>query len=178
MHGAVIARGLGCQQVYVPRDAGALCAAGMLHADLRQDFARFLRGSLKEIKSTTVEANLKDLVEQAQAVMAEEGFSTPEISLRREVEMHSSGQLWPIRVPLDPGLFDPTAIRAAFETEYQRLYGHAQPDGTIMLASLHVTASAASSQTTAPELELTSRPSGRAIRGCYGQFPNRCLRPN
>ena len=155
MHGAVIARGLGCQQVYVPRDAGALCAAGMLHADLRQDFARFLRGSLKEIKSTTVEANLKDLVEQAQAVMAEEGFSTPEISLRREAEMHYSGQLWPIRVPLDPGLFDPTAIRAAFETEYQRLYGHAQPDGTIMLASLHVTASAASSQTTAPELELT-----------------------
>jgi N-methylhydantoinase A len=46
MHGAAIGAGLGCHQVYVPRDAGALCAIGMLHADIRQDFTKVLVGSL------------------------------------------------------------------------------------------------------------------------------------
>ena len=38
MHGAAVAGGLGCNAVYVPRDAGALCAVGMLHADIRAGF--------------------------------------------------------------------------------------------------------------------------------------------
>ena len=152
MHGAVVARGLGCQRVYVPRDAGALCAVGMLHADLRQDFARFLRGSVDDIEPATVEANLKELVEQAQTVMAEEGFAATEITLRHEIDLHYTGQLWSVRVALDAGPFDPAAVRAAFEDEYQRLYGHVQPDGLIMIASLHVTASAATGRLVAPEL--------------------------
>ena len=153
MHGAVVARGLGCQRVYVPRVAGALCAAGMLHADLRQDFARFLRGSLDELKPKTVEAKLRELVAQAQSVMVEEGFALQEIAVRREAEMHYSGQLWSIRVPIDSNAFNPAALRSIFENEYHRLYGHAQPDGTIMLASLHVTVSAGSSPVAAPMLE-------------------------
>ncbi|MGH6631267.1 MAG: hydantoinase/oxoprolinase family protein, partial [Burkholderiales bacterium] len=40
MHGVSVARALGCARVYVPRQAGAFCAIGMLHADLRQDFQR------------------------------------------------------------------------------------------------------------------------------------------
>ena len=46
MHGASVAAGLGCARVHVPRDAGALCAIGMLHADVRQDFTRFLLGPI------------------------------------------------------------------------------------------------------------------------------------
>ncbi|MCZ6604312.1 MAG: hydantoinase B/oxoprolinase family protein, partial [Alphaproteobacteria bacterium] len=152
MHGAVVARGLGCQRVYVPRDAGALCAVGMLHADLRQDFARFLRGSLDNLAPATVDDALSDLVAQAEAVMAEEGFAAPEITLRHEADLHYTGQLWSVRVALDAGPFDPGAVRAAFEEEYLRLYGHVQPDGMILIASLHVTASAASGRLAAPEL--------------------------
>ncbi|MCH2185875.1 hydantoinase/oxoprolinase family protein, partial [Myxococcota bacterium] len=48
MHGASVAAGLGCTQVHIPRDAGALCAIGMLNTDVRQDFTRFLLGSLDE----------------------------------------------------------------------------------------------------------------------------------
>jgi len=152
MHGAVVARGLGCQWVYVPRDAGALCAVGMLHADLRQDFARFLRGSLDYLAPATVDDALSDLVAQAEAVMAEEGFAAPEITLRHEIDLHYTGQLWSVRVALDAGPFDRAAVRAAFEGEYLRLYGHVQPDGMILIASLHVTASAASGRLAAPEL--------------------------
>ena len=40
MHGAAVGRQLGCRRVYVPRLAGAFCALGMLHADVRHDYVR------------------------------------------------------------------------------------------------------------------------------------------
>ena len=49
MHGANVARRLGCQRLYVPRDAGALCAIGMLHADVRQDFQSYIKGKLDDL---------------------------------------------------------------------------------------------------------------------------------
>ena len=153
MHGAVVARGLGCRRVYVPRDAGALCAVGMLHADLRQDFARFLRGSLDEVEPAAVDEGFSELTAQAEEVMAEEGFAASEISLRRELDLHYTGQLWSIRVKVEQGAFDAAGVRRAFEEEYQRLYGHVQPDGTIMVASLRITASAATEQLARPERE-------------------------
>ncbi len=58
MHGTSVARGLGCQRVYVPRDAGALCAVGMLHADVRQDFQSYLRGELDELEPAHVNDEL------------------------------------------------------------------------------------------------------------------------
>ncbi|MBT3401237.1 MAG: hydantoinase/oxoprolinase family protein, partial [Rhodospirillaceae bacterium] len=164
MHGAVVARGLGCQRVYVPRDAGALCAVGMLHADLRQDFARFLRGSLDNLAPTAVDDALSDLVTQAKAVMAEEGFLASKVTLKHEADLHYTGQLWSVRVALDAGPFDPAAVRAAFEDEYRRLYGHVQPDGRIMIASLHVTASAAAGRLAAPELAPAGREPPRLAR--------------
>ena len=69
MHGGSGAAGLGCVRVHVPRDAGALCAIGMLHADVRQDFTRFLFGSLDELTSDTVIGGFDSLREQAVTVM-------------------------------------------------------------------------------------------------------------
>ncbi|MFT5531240.1 MAG: N-methylhydantoinase A [Candidatus Poriferisodalaceae bacterium] len=142
MHGSAVASGLGCSRVYVPRDAGALCAIGMLHADVRQDFVRFLMGSIDTIDPSNIAGGFTDLETQANAVLADEGFSPDDIRLDHELELHHPGQLWAIRVPAPGGAFDPVAIRSAFEAEYERLYGHAQENGTIMVASLRLTARA------------------------------------
>ena len=58
-NGASVAAGLGCGRVYVPRDAGALCAIGMLHSDVRQDFTRFLMGSLDELDLGEIDAGFE-----------------------------------------------------------------------------------------------------------------------
>jgi N-methylhydantoinase A len=142
MHGSPVGAGLGCRRVYVPRDAGALCAIGMLHADVRQDFVRFLMGSLTELDPGTITEGFGQLDTQALEVMEREGFEPNQVQLHHEIELHHPGQLWAIRVPVLEGTFDPTIARAAFEREYQRLYGHVQSDGTIMVASLRLTASA------------------------------------
>lgn len=154
MHGATVARGLGCQRVYVPRDAGALCAVGMLHADVRQDFARFLRGALDEVAPAEVEDGLAALDAQALEAMQEEGFAAADVTLTRELDLHYTGQLWSIRVSLPEGRFDAAVVRRGFEAEYERLYGHVQPDGTIMVASLRVTARAGTGAVSNPDATL------------------------
>jgi len=141
MHGAAVGAGLGCPRVYVPRDAGALCAIGMLHADIRQDFTRVLIESLDEVAASTVDQGFAVLRTQALGVMAAEGFVDDAVSLRYELELHHPGQIWSIRVRLPDGNFSPADIRRSFEVEYERLYGHVQHDGTIMIASLRLTAS-------------------------------------
>ncbi len=145
MHGASVAAGLGCERVYVPRDAGALCAIGMLHSDVRQDFTRFLMGSLDELDLAEIDTGFEGLRAQALDVMDGEGFAAGQVTLDCELELHHPGQLWTIRVPAygdDPSTVDATAVRGAFEAEYQRLYGHVQQDGTIMVASLRLVARA------------------------------------
>ncbi len=151
MHGTTVARGLGCGRVYVPRDAGALCAIGMLHADVRQDFMRFLLGALDKVDPERVNSDLADLDRQALDAMDAEGFTPSAVQLQREIDLHYPGQLWSIRVAVPGGGFDAGAVRRAFEAEYQRLYGHIQPDGTIMIASLRVTARAATGTPAAPD---------------------------
>ena len=140
MHGANVAAGLGCARVHIPRDAGALCAIGMLHADVRQDFTRFLLGSLEETPTKTIEEGFDALTDRALAVLSDEGFSEPEVTLNYEVELHHPGQLWSIRVAVEAKGFDAQAARSTFEAEYQRLYGHVQDEGTIMVSSLRLTA--------------------------------------
>ena len=145
MHGASVAAGLGCERVYVPRDAGALCAIGMLHSDVRQDFTRFLMGALDELDAAELDAGFEALRAQALDVMDGEGFAAEQVTLDCELELHHPGQLWTIRVPAyseATSAIDAAAVRAAFEAEYQRLYGHVQEDGTIMVASLRLVARA------------------------------------
>ncbi len=163
MHGAVVGRGLGCARVYVPRDAGALCAIGMLHAEVRQDFLRVLMGDLDAIDPAEVVDGLAALDAQATAALAEEGFGADAVILQRELDLHHPGQLWSIRVPVAPGVeqedgFDPAAVRAAFEVEYRRLYGHVQPDGTIMIASLRVTGRASTGRVAQPDAPVVPGP--------------------
>jgi N-methylhydantoinase A len=155
MHGTTVARGLGCGRVYVPRDAGALCAIGMLHADVRQDFMRFLLGELDTIEADQVNRNLAELDSQALDAMRAEGFEAPAVHLLREIDLHYPGQLWSIRVAVANGAFDAAAVRRSFEVEYQRTYGHVQSGGTIMIASVRVIARAATGTPDAREHAAT-----------------------
>ncbi len=154
MHGASVAAGLGCERVYIPRDAGALCAIGMLHADVRQDFTNVLIASLDELDPGEIDAGYEALCAQALNVMTAEGFAADQVRLDCELELHHPGQLWTIRVPAHAdgaSTVDTVPIRAAFEAEYQRLYGHVQHDGTIMVASLRLVARAPTGSVATPE---------------------------
>ena len=114
----------------------------MLHADVRQDFVRFLMGAIDTLDAAHVDAELAALDARACEVLACEGFEPGEVRLHRELDLHYPGQLWSIRVALPDGRFDAVRIRDDFEAEYRRLYGHIQPEGAIHSSCARVTASA------------------------------------
>ncbi|MEZ5233537.1 MAG: hydantoinase/oxoprolinase family protein [Acidimicrobiales bacterium] len=139
MHGAAVGRALGCRRVYVPRQAGAFCALGMLHADIRQDFQRFLLAEVATVDAARVLDAFAELEAQALDALQREGVEPERCELTRSIDLRYAGQLWSIRVTVGTGGFDADAVRAAFESEYVRLYGHLQPNGTLLMSSVRVT---------------------------------------
>ena len=137
MHGAAIARLIGCRSVYVPRQAGALCALGMLNTDVRHDFLRVLFGELDHIEEADVARTYTDLEAEAAGVLAAEGFAGDDVSITRSMNLRYKGQQWSVRIHAP--CFERDQLRAAFEEAHQRMYGHIQPGGTLEITSLHVT---------------------------------------
>ena len=137
MHGSAVGRRLGCRTVYVPRQAGAFCALGMLNADVRRDVMRVLIGNLDAIDERRVAETYDALAREATEALGAEGFSGDTAVLERAADLRYRGQQWSIRVTVES--FDRAAIRGSFEAHHQRMFGHIQPDGDLELTALHVT---------------------------------------
>jgi N-methylhydantoinase A len=126
MHGANVARALGCRRALLPRAAGAFCAMGMLQSDVRQDHLKVFLADLDKVERGALDAAFAEL--EARAADAE--------VIERELDLRYEGQQWPVRVALDG--FDAAKVRATFEAEHQRLFGHIQPGGRIDITALRV----------------------------------------
>ena len=58
--------------------------------------------------------------------------------LERELELRYRGQQWSLRTAVDA--LDRAAIRASFEADHERRFGHIQPGGTILVTAVRVVA--------------------------------------
>jgi len=137
MFGAEVARRLGCRRVYVPRQAGAFCAEGMLNSDVRRDVQSVLIDDLDGVERQVVENRFAELEAEARASLDAEGFAAGDQAIERSLDLRYGGQQWAIRVRAPQ--FNRTAIRQAFEADHQRMFGHIQPGGAILISALRVT---------------------------------------
>jgi N-methylhydantoinase A len=139
LHGASVGRLLGCRTVYVPRLSGAFCAMGMLHARLRQDDLRQLPGFVVGDPGTpgALTDAFVGLEDRARARLAREGFEGDRVAVERGLDLRYRGQQWSIGIPVGEDLSGPT-VRAAFEAEYRRQFGHVQPDGIVEATAARV----------------------------------------
>lgn len=137
MHGASVGRRLGARAVYIPRQAGAFCAIGMQHADVRRDFVHVVMRELNDDAVEPISDGYKQLEAQALDALKDEGFEKQDTEFGYELDLHYEGQQWDVRVALDPAA-SPAEIRSAFEAEYDRQFGHTNPDSRINVAKLRV----------------------------------------
>jgi N-methylhydantoinase A len=162
MHAARVGRLFGCRRVYVPRQAGVLCAIGMLHSNLRQDFLRVVLGDLDGIDGGLVERTYGELEDQATDWLETEGFcaanGADQRRIDREIDVRYRSQLFSLRVSLPDSRFDPAAVRAAFEHEHQRQFGHIQPEGAIEITSLRAVATGLLEPLTLPRHDAVTTP--------------------
>lgn len=140
LHGASVGRIIGCRTVYVPRLAGAFCALGMLHSNLRQDYMQVVYPTVLDGKSYDHCApQFAELERKARFALQQEGFGREEIQIRRQLDLRYRGQQWSLRIDLgDDGGADAAVVREDFEHEYRRQFGHIQPDGAIEITALRV----------------------------------------
>ncbi|WP_417518323.1 hydantoinase/oxoprolinase family protein [Minwuia sp.] len=138
MHGASVARSLGCRRVFAPQQAGAFCALGMLWSDVRLDFLKVMDGDLDRSGDAELEQGFAPLIDEARAALDTEGIGTQRQQIQRVLDLRYRGQQWSLRTEID-GL-DRAAIRTAFEADHQRRFGHIQPGGAILITALRIVA--------------------------------------
>lgn len=139
LHGPSVAAMLGAKRVYVPRQAGAFCAMGLLQSDVRQDYIQvFMRDLDGDVAQAALDG-FAQLRARASDTLTREGFTGEQAAYRRALDLRYRGQQWDLRVELPNGdAFDPALVRRLFEAEYERQFGHIQPGGAIQITSLRM----------------------------------------
>ncbi len=144
LHGPSVAAMLGAGRVYVPRQAGAFCAMGLLQSDVRQDYIQVF---MRDLDGRDVDGGVADAAQagfaqlraRAAETLTREGFTGDQAAFRRALDLRYRGQQSDLRVELPNGdAFDPAQVRRLFEAEYERQFGHIQPGGAIHITSLRM----------------------------------------
>lgn len=136
LHASALARELSIPAVVIPPEPGIFSAIGMLLADARIDESETFAGLLDAGSLARVSPVLERMRAQAGTAISAE-FGTGDIAFENQAEMRYSGQQHSIRVRL-PGELTVAGIKAAFETEYVRRYGHVDPRAAPEFQALHV----------------------------------------
>ena len=165
LHGAALARELSIPMLVIPPAPGNFSAIGMLLADARIDLSKTFTGLLSAEVIPEVQGAFADMEREAAASLVKE-FGAQDIIFERHAEMRYLGQRHNIKVPVDQ-IGDLAAIRAAFERDYKRRYGHSDSKNPAELQALHLSAFARQQRPDLKNLiidaEVTAAPGSRPI---------------
>jgi N-methylhydantoinase A len=126
LHAVRLAQKLGIRRVVIPRDAGVGSAHGFLAAPVAYEVARTMLVRLDALAEDTLDVLFAEMRAEAEAVVR---LGAPDGTLEeaRTAFMRYRGQGHEVAVPLPAGALDPSALRAAFDATYARLFGRTIP---------------------------------------------------
>jgi N-methylhydantoinase A len=166
LHSCALAHELSIPIVVIPPEPGNFSAIGMLLADARIDTSKTFVGVLNE-KSVTEMAQLYNSMEHEAAQALAKEFGRSEVFFERHAEMRYRGQRHNIKVPVS-ALKNAEEIRAAFERDYKRRYGHADAKAPAEFQALHLSAFAKLKQPDVARLpRAAAKPQGAQTRRVY-----------
>ncbi|UUX50308.1 hydantoinase/oxoprolinase family protein [Nisaea acidiphila] len=162
LHAARLAEKLDIPTVVVPTGAGVGSAIGFLRAPISYEVVRSRYMKLSDFDAGAANALLAEMGEEARAIV-ESGAQGAKLAEGRTAFMRYVGQGHEIAVQLPAGALTAEhaeEIRAAFETEYKRLYGRIIPGPEPEILSWTLNMTAPSPET---ETELMAPKGGEAI---------------
>ena len=170
VHGARLARMLGCPKVVFPRAAGVESAVGLLMAETSLDLARTQVMTLDEAAIPTLNALFADLEARAREQMERSGVVTERQRFTASCDMRFAGQGYEIAVDLPPYPYtaaDLPALREAFFEAYARSYGARSFETGWDVVGVHwrLRATAIGSVLTMEDLERLDGDVSRAVKG-------------
>ncbi|MEZ5657509.1 MAG: hydantoinase/oxoprolinase family protein [Burkholderiaceae bacterium] len=131
VHGVGIARSLEIRRVVVPPAAGVFSAVGLLLAERSVTLWRACAGRLDDhdpasaLDAATLDACQAEMREEAARLLQVDAAG---LTLRRELAMRYVGQAFELSIDIGSHALDArgrAAIRAAFDAEHERRFGHA-----------------------------------------------------
>lgn len=138
LHASALARELSIPAIVVPPEPGNFSAIGMLLADARVDASETFTGILDDVLATGMDGGFRGM-EADTAETLRRDFGAGDVYFERKAEMRYYGQRHNIHVPVT-GLRTVAEIRAAFERDYKRRYGHADSKAPTEFQALHLSA--------------------------------------
>lgn len=134
--GPLLARELEIAEVIVPAAPAAFSAAGMLAAEIADDFSKTELRRLDEFDPHELEAVFAQLERDARRSLAAQGVEETSVLLQRQLDLRYEGQEHSLPLPL-VGAFDISSVRHLFEAEHDLRYGHVM-DAPVQILNLRV----------------------------------------
>jgi N-methylhydantoinase A len=151
----LLARELEIREVIVPVAPAAFSAWGMLSADIVNDFARTELRRLDDLDLSELEGRFGELELSARRSLVEQGVAESEIVLTRQLDLRYEGQEHSLTLPI-AGDLCVEQLRAAFEAEHERRYGHIM-DSPVQVLAVRVRGGAKAADVSLPTVpEVTS----------------------
>ncbi|WP_431283811.1 hydantoinase/oxoprolinase family protein [Humitalea sp. 24SJ18S-53] len=141
LHGAELARRLGIAEVICPPGAGVASALGLLLAPARVDRVATVTRRLDGMDWAALEARFAAMENEAREVIAATLGAGAVLTRRRAADLRFLGQGYEVMTEIPPGPYGPdteAAIRAAFETAYERVFSRRPAVAAIELINIRV----------------------------------------
>jgi N-methylhydantoinase A len=167
IHAAPLARELGVERILVPPLPGLFSAVGLLSSNVEHHDVRscFLSGDT--LRPEAMIAICAELTRHTAAQFDRYGLAGADVQLHFSADVRFRGQSSEVRVPIAAPESNPNVVgemRARFEADYDRLYGHtAPPDDPIEVIAVRVvgrvmrSSGVAFRATTPMDISMTSR---------------------
>jgi len=153
--GAGMARELGMKRIMVPPSPGLFSAFGLLYADVEHHYSRTFRRLVRKLDLGELNRIWDQMVDDALAQLAVDGFGEGERQVRRTANMHYQGQTFELTVPVPDGSIDDKTVAVleeSFGREHERTYGHrAGADEPLELVNMQVVGYGVSERSRVPD---------------------------
>lgn len=138
---AAIARELGTDLVFIPKESSIFCAVGMLMSDIKHDFVQVYRTETNKLTVDKVYEIYNDLKEQGLKLLKEEGFTEAEISYNYSIDMMYEGQFFEVNVPFSQDEMDKITvdyIEDSFHKLHEKLFGYHSLDMDVLVLNFNL----------------------------------------
>jgi N-methylhydantoinase A len=168
VHAAFLAAELGIGEVIVPPAPGAFSALGLVASDVKREYSRTLYADLGTVEPERIATALDAMAAEAEAMLEAARVPRERRALRQAADLRYRRQAYELTVPMEDGPITRATLdrlAASFHDRHRRTYGHANPNESVQLVNLRLTALGRS-----PELMLRQhvlrqyRGAGRPVR--------------
>jgi N-methylhydantoinase A len=143
MHAAELAGELGIREVIIPPIPGGFSALGLVATDLKRDYVKTHFIPLDQADPAAVNAAYAEMEASAKEMLRAAKIPEKDWVMERSADLRYGRQAYELTVPARAGDVTPdilAELAQLFHEKHRLTYGHDNPDETIQMVNLRLTA--------------------------------------